>query len=245
MSWNVHGSARPNRNGLAEAIRSFSPDIVAVQEVQIGQAHRLANRLGWNVLWTRKHFPLGPLFWWRAEGLAVISRLRITARDTWLLTPDAGQSTFRRRVAQRVIAHPETDPTSPAVHIINAHLASHDTGRDARVEQATLLASLIEQSGASGESDRHLLLVGDLNADDEPAVLEPLRRLGLTDAWESAPERATTSGLTSPSHLPRARIDYVLTGPGWGVRRVEVPDSGPEWTALSDHLPVVVDVVRP
>jgi len=244
MTWNVHGSARPDRNGLVEAITSFAPDIVAVQEVQIGQAHRLANRLGWNVQWVRKHFPLGPLLWWRAEGLAVISRLRITPLTTWVLTPGTGQSTYRRRIAQRVALHLDSEPLGSGVHLVNTHLASHAAGRDARIEQAQLLASLIEQQVAADDPGPPLVVAGDLNAHDEPDVLAALRGIGLVDAWAHAAERVSPTGMTSPSGGPTARIDYVLAGPGWTVRRAEVPQSNRNWAALSDHLPVVVDLVR-
>ena len=97
-SWNVHGSARPNREGLVRAITTLQADVVALQEIRVGQAHRLANRLGWHVLWAHKHFPLGPLVWWRAEGLAVISRCRLSPLPTWELSNGVGRSSYRRRI---------------------------------------------------------------------------------------------------------------------------------------------------
>lgn len=242
ISWNVHGSARPSRNGLARAIRSFDPDIIALQEIRIGQAHRLANRLGWNVQWTRKHLPFGPMVWWRAEGLAVISRLRITPLETWVLTPGVGHSTYRRRVAQRVAVHLDSAPDVAPLEVINTHLASHDDGREERRVQATLLASLIGAHCIDTDPGTRILMAGDLNAHDEPGVLAPLHNVGLLDAWEHAVERLGGSGSTSPSRQPSARIDYVLTGPGFRPYRAEVPGADAEWIALSDHLPVVVDV---
>jgi endonuclease/exonuclease/phosphatase family metal-dependent hydrolase len=250
MTWNVHGAARPDREALALAIRSLAPDVVALQEIRVGQAHRLANRLGLRALWVRKHFPLGPLVWWRAEGLAVLSRHPMTPAATWLLSPDEGTSTYRRRVAQRV----EVTVGHLSVHLVNTHLASHATGssahpagRTVRRDQATRLASLLAPPDSPLLPG--LVLAGDLNSHDEPEVLAVFNALGLQDCWAAA---ATRDGLgnTSPSSRPDHRIDYVLAGPEWTVRRVLVPSVGtPEshehaWAELSDHLPVVVDLER-
>lgn len=246
MTWNVHGSARPNRNGLARVIRSFRPDVVFLQEIQIGQAHRLANRLGMHVLWVRKHFPYGPVFWWRAEGHAVLSAHRMSPVATWLLSPDEGRSTWRRRIAQRV----DLTLHGTVVPVVNTHLASHAAGGPtvsdgvtARTEQAARLAECLRVCDSSEALER-LIVAGDLNTHDEPGVLDSLAALGLRDCWAESPDRST-SGLTAPAGQPEHRIDYVLAGPAWTIAGSHVPT--PERTEhdgiqLSDHLPVVVEL---
>lgn len=246
MTWNVHGSARPNRNGLARVIRSLQPDVVVLQEIQIGQAHRLANRLGMQVLWVRKHFPYGPVLWWRAEGHAVLSAHRISPVATWLLSPDEGPSTWRRRIAQRVDLHIR----GTVVPIVNTHLASHATGspsvpdgRTARTEQAARLAECLRTRDNSEMLER-LVVAGDLNTHDEPGVLDSLTALGLRDCWAESRGRSN-SGLTAPAGQPEHRIDYVLAGSAWTITAVHVPapeDTEHDWAQLSDHLPVVAEL---
>ena len=51
-----------------------------------------------------------------------------------------------------------------------------------------------------------------------------------------------TDAPTNPADRPRRRIDQVLVGSGVQVRGVVVPAGGPRWAALSDHLPVVVEL---
>src|SRR3954469_16173259 len=71
LTWNILGSHRPNLDVLAEVIVGYSPDVIALQEIRRRQAKVLARRLDWRFVWTRKHYPLSPLVWWRAEGLAI------------------------------------------------------------------------------------------------------------------------------------------------------------------------------
>lgn len=246
MTWNVHGSAHPNRNGLARVIRSLHPDVVFLQEIQIGQAHRLANRLGMRVLWARKHFPYGPALWWRAEGHAVLSTHRISPVATWLLSPDEGPSTWRRRIAQRADLHMR----DTVVPIVNTHLASHaiggptvPDGPTARRAQAELLAKYLNKREGGAPLER-LIVAGDLNTDREPGVLGSLLAIGLRDCWTALPYRPHP-GHTAPAAQPQHRIDYVLAGPAWTVTDVLVPnaeDTEHDWKELSDHLPVVADL---
>ena len=241
VTWNVHGSARPRRDALATVIRAMNPDLVALQEIRVGQAHRLASRLGWNVVWTRKHTPLGPLVWWRAEGLAVISPHRVKQRRTWILTPGVRMSTFRRRIAQLVEV--DTNPRTGAllrIEVVNVHLASGSEA-EARAEQARRLAV---HMGADCDRLRPLVVLGDLNAHEEPATLAPLADFGLRDGWLVANERSGEPGNTAPTDNPSQRIDFVLVGHTWQCRRVHVPTADAGWPAMSDHLPVVADLIH-
>jgi len=236
MTWNVLGSARPNRDALANAIRSIGPDIVALQEVRLSQAHRLANRLGWRAEWAFKHFPLGPLAAWRAEGLAVISRHSLSQEHVWSLSPDASRSTYRRRVAQLVTVRcaPADGERTIDIRLINTHLESRQAERQERLAQAERLVAHLDELDAPAS-----LLLGDLNASNEPELLDVLAAYGLRDSWRSSTQ---AGGATSPSTRPTQRIDYVLAGPTWRVVNTEVPEPSPQWSTLSDHLPVVVDL---
>ena len=46
LTWNLHGSARPDLDAVAEPLRVMAPDVAAVQEVQHGQAIAIARALG-------------------------------------------------------------------------------------------------------------------------------------------------------------------------------------------------------
>ena len=77
ITWNVHGSARPRIDAVAELLRAHEPDVVALQEVRSGQARRISALLGWRrPAWAFKHNGYWPL-WWRGEGLAVLSHHRL------------------------------------------------------------------------------------------------------------------------------------------------------------------------
>jgi len=47
MTWNLHGSARPRLDAVADLIREHDPDVIALQEVRKAQARRVAALLGW------------------------------------------------------------------------------------------------------------------------------------------------------------------------------------------------------
>src|SRR5262249_11115776 len=69
-TWNLHGSARPDLDQIAQRLDALRADVVALQEVRCRQARTLARTLGWETAhWSFKHWP----FWNPPEGLAVLS----------------------------------------------------------------------------------------------------------------------------------------------------------------------------
>lgn len=238
VTWNVRGSAKPDLDDLAAAIRSLEPDVVAIQEIRAGQAHVLAHKLGFHVRWARKHFPYGVMLWWRAEGLAVLSPHHLDERHTYLLTPSVHSWTYRRRIALRVRVHTPAGP----LWVFNAHLSSHDENPE-RVDQAVILAGAIatvrQAEEVAGEPFT-AVVAGDLNAHDEPEVLLPLGAARFVDAWPVAVRRIGDPGFTSTSAQPQRRIDYVLVGEDDHVCEAHVPATDAAWQRRSDHLPVVV-----
>lgn len=82
--------------------------------------------------------------------------------------------------------------------------------------------------------DRYPMVIGaDVNDEPGSPAWEALAR-GLVDA-------AASCGPTFPLREPRRRIDAVLVDPRLTVAAVQVPRPGP----VTDHLPVVVDLVWP
>ena len=233
MTWNLRGSHRPDLDEVAGRILAARPDVIGLQEIRRHQAATLATRLRWHHHWALKHYGYGPLVW-MAEGMAVLSPHEITAHTRVVLNPSSRPWSYFRRIIQvtRVKA-PDGE-----MCVVNAHLASHQAPED-RARQAAIAAEAVRRQ--HGSTALPVLVVGDLNAPDEPGTLAPLLGLGLDDSWsvsEDCPTRAA-SGFTNPSGRPSQRLDYVLVPAEMSVDGVDVPAGGPEWESLSDHLPVV------
>jgi DNA-binding response OmpR family regulator len=120
------------------------------------------------------------------------------------------------------------------IRIVNTHLESRRAERAERLAQATRIVAHLDELDAPAS-----LLLGDLNASDEPDLLDAFSAYGLRDSWMSS---TPSGGATAPSTQPVQRLDYVLVGPDCRVVKTEVPAPSPHWSALSDHLPVVVDL---
>jgi exonuclease III len=73
LTWNVHGSQRPDIDALAEVIRAEAPDVVAIQEIRRRQAAALAAALPMRYAWSLKHRPYTRAMWWRSEGMALMT----------------------------------------------------------------------------------------------------------------------------------------------------------------------------
>lgn len=237
VTWNLQGSKGVDTAAVAGVIRAMSGGadvtIVGLQEVQRRHVRALARALDatdWR--WTRKHLPYGPLLWWRAEGLAVIATVDLDDHRTRVLTSGVPLWSHRRRVLQQVAV----DLDGVRLRLFNTHLASHGD-RDERARQAAIVAGEIAMRRAEGDGVE--VLVGDLNAPDEPVTLAPFAGIGLRDAWSAA---GVGSGMTNPSGAPSQRLDYILAGPSVDVVGATVAGvAGIPWARLSDHLPLSVE----
>lgn len=219
LTWNILGARQPNLDIIAEVMVGYSPDVVALQEIQRRQARGLARRLAWRVIWTRKHYPLSPLVWWRAEGLALLTPQSVDEMISVSISPGVSTWTYRHRVAMAATVTRGSD----ALRIVNTHLASHDA--DDRIAQARRVVAII---GAR----RPAVTAGDLNAVDEVEVIREFGAAGLVDPG---------GDFSNPSIAPVRRLDYVLIPETATVHARLTPDGGERWHALSDHLPVLVE----
>ena len=219
LTWNILGSRQPNLDVISEVIAGYSPDVVALQEVQQRQARGLARRLRWHVIWTRKHYPFTPLLWWRAEGLAILTPESVGEMISVSISPGTSTWTYRHRVAMAATV----TRGGEALRTINTHLASHDA--DDRIAQARRVAAII---GAR----RPAVVAGDLNAVDEVEVIREFGTAGLMDPGGDS---------SNPSIAPVRRLDYVLVPESATVTARLTPDGGERWHTLSDHLPVLVE----
>lgn len=226
MTWNVHGAAHPDLGRLADAVRERRPDVLAVQEIRVRQAVELAELLGWQHHWARKHYPYSPLVWWLAEGAAIMSPHPITEPVRRSLSPGVSTWTFRHRI----VLATTIGRADASIRVYDTHLAAHSQP-DERIEQAGRLARMI-----ADEAPATAVVAGDLNAPGEVEVIRPFHRVGLRDPG---------GGPTHPSMSPRRRLDYILVPEAARVTEQQSPNGGDAWRELSDHVPVLVEFTIP
>jgi endonuclease/exonuclease/phosphatase family metal-dependent hydrolase len=155
-----------------------------------------------------------------AYGQALLSRWPL---EEFTVHPLPNPAKVEPRIAISAIVRP---PGMPAVRVIGTHL---DASREdtARLQQAAALNELF------AKDDTLTVLMGDLNARPDSAVMQPLFAV-----WADA---AIGNPLpTIPAKKPTGRIDYVLLRPA-GVWRVMSSTVPPEAIA-SDHRPVFVEL---
>ncbi|CAN5776481.1 endonuclease/exonuclease/phosphatase family protein [soil metagenome] len=205
---------------IATIIKSVDPDIVALQEVDRGversgrvdQAAEFARLTGMRAVFERNIVHQGGDY-----GNALLSRLPIVEhRNVHLPSFDDSE---QRGVLVVDVSAP--DGKTP-IRILATHL---DHRRDDRERLASV--QVINEI-ASETPDRPALLLGDINATPESAVLEALNR-----SWRSANREPL---FTIPAQEPNRQIDYILYRPeaAWKVVEVRVLDE----PVASDHRPI-------
>lgn len=211
---------------LADVIAKTKPDLVALQEVDVGversgRVHDvrelskltgLAGRFG-----PTQHYQ-GGLF-----GNAVLTRFPIL--DVAIHPLPYTESTDERTTYPRgAIAVTVRGPDGEPLRFISTHF-QHNVPED-RVAEAKAINQLFGRE----DDNTRTILAGDMNAiPDAAPVTELLKR------WTNAMDEAATP--TAPSTKPRSRIDYVFYRNASQFRLVEstvIPES-----VASDHRPVL------
>jgi len=229
MTYNIrNGRGRDNRvdlDRIASVIASYAPDVVALQEVDVGrprsggvdQTAYLANRLDMSATFgaTIEH-GAGERY-----GLATLTRLPLLGARRLSLPAQL----VRRRSEPRCALVTRLAWPAPGheLDIVNTHLSVLPGERPAQV--AAIAGDL--------EADE-VLVVGDFNCTPWSSAFRTLCG-GLRPA--------TRRVRSWPARLPVLALDHILfRGP------LEVVHAGP-WTAgaarhASDHLPVVAELER-
>ena len=236
MTYNVHscigmdGRSSPER--IARVIARYEPDIVALQELDVGrprtggvdQAHLIARHL-------EMAYHFHPTIHLEEEryGNAILSRLPMRLVRAGALP---GRGHWPRREPRGAI-WVGIDLGDRELQVINTHLGLRRRERLAQAE-ALLGADWLGHPDCRDPA----VLLGDLNAGPHSPVLRRLTA-NLRDAQRSVPGQRPAKTWFGP--YPTARIDHVLTGPGITVRDVQVPKTGLARRA-SDHLPLIVDL---
>lgn len=234
MTYNIR-SGNGDLAGTAAAIRAESPDVVALQEVDVhwaarsafaDQATELGRRLGMQVRFAPIYHVDCAGAPPREFGVALLSRYAITAFRNDTLTRLSTQDAHPVPTRMPGLLDATIDVHGTAVRVFDTHL---DYRRDPAVRRAQVAEMLARIDAVSGPT----LVFGDMNATPAAPELEPLRAR-LHDAWDAS----NGPGFTYPAEAPTERIDYVLVSGDFEVRRATVPA-----TEASDHRPVVADLV--
>lgn len=233
MTYNVHRcqgmDGRLDVARIAAVIAADAPDIVALQELDVGrartrgvdQAHAIAELLGMR---SRFHAAL------QVEG-ELYGDAILTALPERLIKagPLPGLAPLPR-LEPRGAVWAAVDLGGVEVQIVNTHLGllAH--------EQAAQVEALLGPVWLDGAPRDHCVLLGDFNATPGSTAYRAVTRR-FADAQSALPGR---SAPTFPAMLPMLRIDHIFVGPGVEVRRVWTSTS-PDARLASDHLPLTMD----
>ncbi|NQU11413.1 endonuclease/exonuclease/phosphatase family protein [bacterium] len=235
MTYNVHScigtDAHLSYLRIASVIAEHAPDIVALQELDVGkarsgrmdQAHTLARLL-------KMDFHFHPAIQLAEEkyGDALFSRFPLRlVRAAALPTVLAG-----RILPQRGALWASVRVHDHEVQVINAHFGINE--RERALQARTLLgAEWANHPRCRGP----VVLCGDFNSVPASVAYQRLRRR-LRDVQRCVPGMKRR---TYPSVYPMLRLDHIFVSPDIAVDHVMVPRSRLIRLA-SDHLPLVADL---
>jgi endonuclease/exonuclease/phosphatase family metal-dependent hydrolase len=220
MSFNIRAALSSSIEEIADLVATENPDIVALQEVDVGversgrvdQPSVVAARLGARYAFAQTLRREGG-----AYGVALLSRLPFARVDR--IDLDAAGA-FERRVA----IDADVCVGARAVRVVATHADIFPWSLDQNVRD------IEEAVGTS--SGRGLVVAGDLNMTPDATPVERLKGLGLLDVIGQHAE--------GPTFLDGGdrRLDYVFAD----LPLTRTTDGKRVGCALSDHLPIVVDL---
>jgi endonuclease/exonuclease/phosphatase family metal-dependent hydrolase len=226
LTYNIHHGEGTDRRldleRVARVIERLQPDLVALQEVDVGTDRAGgANQVAVLAHLTAMHAEFGKAmdFDGGGYGVAVLSRWPLAVVGNHAL-PGAPDREPRAALTVRL------RPGARGLFILftSTHL---DQGRDPqnRLAQANALNELLVRD------DTPSILAGDMNARQDTDVMQALEAV-----WANTSAAAPVSDDTTGR--PRSRGDHVLLRPGagWWVIEWRVIDE----TIASDHRPVLV-----
>ncbi|HEU6448254.1 MAG TPA: endonuclease/exonuclease/phosphatase family protein [Verrucomicrobiae bacterium] len=235
MTYNVHGcrgmDGRISPQRIARVIERYSPDLVALQELDFGrvrsqqrdQARLIANELGMHVQFCPTVIDHSEQY-----GHAILSQ-----RPMKIIRTATFENKVRRRhVEPRGALWVCLEFNDLKLNLMNTHFG---LGRRERMEQAAeLLGANWIGKISSGEP---LILCGDFNLMPGTRAYHAISQR-LRDAQSVNGFRPAN---TYSTFHPFARIDHIFVSEHFSVEKVSVPRNDLTRIA-SDHLPVIVDL---
>lgn len=235
LTYNVHRCVGTDRKldvgRVAEVIARLEPDIVALQELDVGrartggvdQAHQIARRL-------KMAFHFHPAL--RVEEELYGDAVLTTYPERMIQTGPLPGLPSIPQLEPRGAVWISVEVEGRAVQVINTHLGL--VPREQQVQASWIAGpSWLEHPMREGPT----ILLGDFNATGASVVYRTLAAK-LAAARRLSPKRSPTS--TFPSALPVLRIDHIFVSPEIKVHDVFAPFD-PLTRLASDHLPLVMD----
>ncbi len=235
LTYNVHRclgtDGRLDVGRIAAVIAAETPDIVALQEVDVGrartggvdQAHRIAERLK---MTSRFHAALKV-----EEELYGDAILTCLPERAIKVGPLPGYKPIPQLEPRGALLVAIEIAKGVEVQILNTHLGL--VPREQQIQASALAGG--DWLGCEARRDP-LILVGDLNATRRSVVWKTLSAK-LTDAVAG---RRGPRIATFPARAPVLRIDHAFVSGGVRVTGIHVPAS-PLAKVASDHRPLVMD----
>ena len=231
LSWNIHHGegvdGKLDLDRIAAVIRSVSPDLVALQEVEVGskrtgqvdQPAELARMTG-----LKSVFQKNIDFQGGGYGNAVLSRFPVRSTES-LRLPNHDGGEQRGALCVNLELPGRTAP----LLLICTHLDHRPNDSERRASADAL------EHHIAGVSDTLMLLAGDLNAVPESPVLDMFRQYWSITNSQPLP--------TIPVEKPTRQIDFVLTRPAnrWRVLETRVLDE----SVASDHRAIFAELETP
>jgi endonuclease/exonuclease/phosphatase family metal-dependent hydrolase len=236
MTYNVHGcvgmDGRLSSRRIAKVISQYEPDIVALQELDVGRARSGGYdqaMLMAEILNMDHHFHASMQMAEERFGDAILSSYPMRLVKQGRLSRQSRFSFLEPRGVLWV----EIDFHGTSIQIINTHLGLNK--RERLVHTKELLGEgWLQNSQCKGP----VILCGDFNALPGSKVLN-LFQNQLVNVQKKAGRiihRSTWFG-----RFPFACLDYIFVGPDFDVTEVQIGDS---WLArlASDHRPLVTEI---
>jgi endonuclease/exonuclease/phosphatase family metal-dependent hydrolase len=236
LTYNVHRCIGPDRRldvgRVAEVIAAEAPDVVVLQEVDVGrartggvdQAHRLAQRLNMGHRFNAALTVEEELY-----GDAILTALPERLIKAGPLPGYARIPQLEPRGALWVAI--EISPGAE-LQVINTHL-----GLVPREQQFQAAALAGEKWLGDPRRRDPLMLVGDLNATSATVAYRTIAAR-LKDAHGLTRRRGRIA--TFPSSMPVLRIDHVFVSADVRIQAMAISTT-PLARQASDHLPLIVD----
>lgn len=205
----------------AQVIGELTPDVVNLNEVRarsadvgpVNQAQQLGELLGMN--W---RFGKSIPFMGGAYGNAMLTRFPVISSEVVHIPDPQGRDA---RFEHRTVFKNVLDVDGERLTLLGTHFGLSVQEQEQAVQTVLRLAD---------ETDGPLLLMGDLNAQPDQAVLSPLFTV-FTDCFDCAMQPQTY-----PATDPEIRIDYIM------ARGLRFKNALAYSSLNSDHIPLLAHV---